>query len=530
MADARFPFYTQITSVKEESVDLPLVTLPAGTVLFRGLKIPNAGRGEDIRYFYRDFLGDPQPGGKVCLSPIHNVFFYPFPYVAFGAIDVGKTFTMFQMVVLVNPVTVVAATSPSVFVRGTAKRFDGNAPWQRCDKFMKRGVSCSPPTAKELDAASYDNCLNPIYQKNTNVRGWMAIANLDSLNPIKKGQTNPTNPMREFVKRLETLLPGQGSQAVVNTYTDGQGHAGFPEIALYPYKNHKGAENIIRPCANDMAAMRLIEQEAITDNLNYLPLATFTKNGVFDMVNGDYNYQILKPTPNAFSPEGAQVIINQNVFAYMNKLQKEGIDLPFYGKAQLSFDSRTGFFVLNAVVPKTLRIPIPKAVQNAEQVASTTSYTSILMPLVTDNDIRRVNRYSKEFRTFVPQSYMKKFQLDRFTFRNSMVFNRYPHVRNILKEMGLPIPYDYEVKGENYYEYAAVTPPPSDDESPKTPTYRGGRTTRSRRSRGQVLAQKGQVLAQRGQTMKTKSKSQPPVKKYTSLFTRVWKIHGKSKA
>jgi len=89
-------------------------------------------------------------------------------------------------------------------------------------------------------------------------------------------------------------------------------------------------------------------------------------------------------------------------------------------------------------------------------------------------------------------------------------------VRNILNEMSLPIPYDFEVKGENYYEYAAVTPPPSDDESPKTPEFRGGRSTRTRRYK-----------KSRGQTMKV---TKPPVKKYTTLFTRVWKIHGKNKA
>jgi hypothetical protein len=103
-----------------------------------------------------------------------------------------------------------------------------------------------------------------------------------------------------------------------------------------------------------------------------------------------------------------------------------------------------------------------------------------------------------------------------------MVFNRYPEPRNLLKEMRLPIPYDYEVKGENYYEYAPLTPPPSDDEkeSPKTPEFRGGRSTRTRRykkSRGQTQKVQGQ-------------KAQPPVKKYTTLFTRVWKIHGKNKA
>jgi hypothetical protein len=557
MADARNstnPFYIQITPVKEDfinnagkpaSVDLPLVTLPAGTVLFRGLKIPNAAEGEDIRYFYRDFLGDPEPGGKVCLSPVHNVFFYPFPYIAFGADKVGEAFTMLQMVVLVHPVTVVAAMSPSTFVRGMAKRYDGGAPWQRCNRFSGPDVNCHPPTAQEFEASTYDNCLNPDYQARSGTRGWMAIANLDSLNPIKKGANTPTNPMKEFIKKLETLLPGQGSQAVANTYTDDQGHAGFPEIALYPYKTHKGRQNIVRSCPNDMAAMRLIGQEASADNLNYLPLASFTKNGILDMVNEDFNYQLLKPTPNAFSPESSQDVIIQNLFAYMNKLQTDGIDLPFYGKAQLCFDSRTGFFVLNKVVPQTLRLPIPKAIQDEEKVASSTSYQSILMPLRNSDGIRRMNIYSLMFRSFLPENYMKKYGLEQgFGFRRSFVFNRYPVLTNIFSDLGIAIPGAFkeplnragklytresgrlsapapirtpyvqkapenQIEGVNYYKYANVTPPPAG----------GRRSTRFRKATKAMKATRRQTRQQR-----------EPAKKYATLFTRVWKIHGKRKA
>ena len=63
---------------KATSVDLPLITLPAGTLLFRAMKIPNPAMGEDVRQFYRDYLGTAE-GSKLCLSPLQNVFFYPFP-------------------------------------------------------------------------------------------------------------------------------------------------------------------------------------------------------------------------------------------------------------------------------------------------------------------------------------------------------------------------------------------------------------------------------------------------------------------
>ena len=101
--EGQIPFYTTVTPVKEsftdaagadQSVDLPLITLPAGTVLFRGVKIPDLGAAQDIRYLYRDFLGNPEADGVVCMSPVHNVFFYPTPHIAFGTHTIGKTFTM----------------------------------------------------------------------------------------------------------------------------------------------------------------------------------------------------------------------------------------------------------------------------------------------------------------------------------------------------------------------------------------------------------------------------------------------------
>jgi len=151
------PFYIEKNDVKVDytdatgkptSVDLPLVTLPAGTVVFRAMKIPNPAKGEDVRHFYRDYLGNTE-GSRICLSPLHNVFFYPFPYIAFGAHTVGSTFTMMQISVLVHPVTVVCAMSPSDFVRGRALRYDGEAPWQRCSNFAGPGVECHPRTGAE---------------------------------------------------------------------------------------------------------------------------------------------------------------------------------------------------------------------------------------------------------------------------------------------------------------------------------------------------------------------------------------------
>lgn len=589
--DKKSPFYIQVTKVKEDftnergepaSVDLPLVTLPAGTVLFRGMKIPNPAIGEDIRYFYRDFLGNPEGANSVCLSPIHNVFFYPFPYVAFGANDVGKTFNMMQAVVLVHPVTLVCAVSPSDFVRGMGQRYAGTAPWQRCSNLTGAGIECHPPTYQEADAASYDNCLHPEYQMRSGTRGWMALADLDSINPKKKqwdmlrGEhkltTMKDSTMGTFIRTLEGQLPGEGTKAIGMTYTDEHRHAGFPEIVIYPYRKHKGSKLIVRPCSNQDAAMRLIAKEALADNLNYLPLAAFTKNGVADMVGEFFSYDTLGVTANAFNTLPAQQAIMQSVYQYMENLQTNGINLPFYGQSKLTFDTRTGFFVMDKVVPQNLKLPIPRPILNAEKTAGypakfpTIPYRFLLLGLGSYEEQRRAMAYILLFRSFLPEHFMEKYQIEKgFAMRRAMIFNRFPVLTPIFTELELKAPktffepldragkiYRKEMGIEKKSKVAALPPPPitlptdyitpanSNVVVPESPTYapmtppayapmtptgtppgtppplKGGkRKTRKQR-------------VKRGTTRKKDNRTgENRAMEYASMFRSIWKLHNK---
>jgi len=533
------PFYIEITNVKEDyqnsqgapqSIDLPLVSLPAGTVLFRGLKIPNAREGEDIRYFYRDFLGSPEGREDVCLSPIHNVFFYPFPYVAFGANDVGKTFNMMQMVVLVNPVTVVCAISPSRLVRGKSKanEYTGTAPWQRCSNFSGPNYDCHPQSPKEAEAKTYDNCLRPEYQVRSGTRGWMAIARDDSLNPKPKGFQfqAPMSSMGTFLKALNTQIPGQGKKATLWAYTDENRKAGFPEIALYPYKVHKGPQLLTRHCSTEKDAIRLMEREAANDNLNYLPIAAFTKDSMIDMTSGYFTYDRLNVRNNSFNTVSAQESIIENMHEFMEKLQTSGMTLPHYGPSLLSFDSRTGFFAFNSIVPP--------------------SYRSLLMPLQTEQEQMRALKYMIVFRTYFPEKFMEVQTIgEGFSVRRAMVFNRPGGLANVLKDLQMEVPKEFREpiqRAARYYqqdsapapkrapvvpvvpvapiqipsdkqttpEYGAYTPPGwnVEKQGPWKPPTKGGRNPKARRNQ-------------------TRRVNPDKYRQYASLFASVWNSHSK---
>jgi hypothetical protein len=543
------PFYIEITNVKEDfqnaqgvpsSVDLPLISLPAGTVLFRGLKIPNAKQGEDIRYFYRDFLGTPEGSEDVCLSPTHNVFFYPFPYVAFGANDVGKTYTMMQMVVLVNPVTLVCCVSPSPFVRGISKRYTGTAPWQRCSNFSGPTYDCHPQSAQEADAKTYDSCLRPEYQVRSGTRGWMAIANLDSLTPQSTGFQPPMSSIGTFLKTLNAQIPGEGKKAAAWAYTDQNRHAGFPEIALYPYRSHKGPQVLKRHCSTERDAIRLMEREAANDNLNYLPIAAFTKDSMIDMTSGYFTYERLNIRDNSFDTVSAQQSILENMHDFMEKLQTSGITLPYYGPSRLVFDSRTGFFAFNSVVPQSLMIP-----------KAASPYRSVLMSLQTQQDQIRALKYMLVFRTYLPENFMKQYPIEGgFSARRAMIFSRPPVLANLFKDLQMEVPREFMeplARGSRFFrqesarpiasvppaqaqppliplapiqvpqrnttpEYGAYTPPGwnAERQGPWKPTT-GGKKTRSR--------------SRYNQTRRTTSPKK--YRQYASLFANVWKRHAK---
>lgn len=413
----------------QESVDLPLITLPPGTVLFRGMKIPNPAE-VDVRAFYRDYLGDPE-GSIVCMRPTNNVFFYPFP-VAFGAHQIGAGFDLVQMVVLVHPLTVVCSISPSQWVRGVAQRYGGNAPYRRCDTFP---LSCHPLTAKEKEAQTYDNCLSPEYQVKSGTRGWMAVADLDSFNP--KGQDSKSSTMSTYIRALEARRPGAGAELAAWSYTDAARHHGFPEISVYPYRVHQGNRLLKRSCSNAAAAIKLMAKEAQADNLMFLPLATFTAKGTVDMVKGLFSYEALGVAENNFAPAAAaQSAIERHMAEYMDLLQTKGIFLPSFGLGKMSLDTRTGFYILPQIVPRGLTVPLPAADPTGSQ-----PYKFLAMPLDTPEAKRRALTYILMFRNVVPAKFMEKYGLEKgFGVRRAMAFDRPPVLPRVFDELGLDVP------------------------------------------------------------------------------------------
>jgi len=453
------PFYEKVTLLTErfmrdgipDNEDLALVTLPPGTVLFRGLKIPNQAAGVDPRIFYRDFLGDPEGRDNVCMNSTHNTFFYPFPYVAFGADQVGQDFDMMIMVVLVHPVNVVCSISPSRSVRGTAKGFSGDAPFQRCDGIVSKIPRCHPLTEKEKEDSQWDNCLNPKYQVASGTRGWMAIAQRDSLNTKvvrewgKVGAPKSETYMWEYMNGLKSRHPDVCADLLASSYTDSNKNNGFPEIVLYPFKTHLGEKPYKQKCSSVATAIRLMQKEAEKDNFNYLPVAAFTKDGVIDMVNGFFTQETLGVSANAFSTSTAskQPAIESVIKSHMEKLQTQGLVLPVYGPGALSFDTRTGFYILPQVVPRSL-VVVNKDQEESAKKQAPVPYSRLCIPLANETDKRRATNYKMMFRNFSLLNFMKIYGIEtKFGLNRAMIFERPPVLSALFKLFGLGMPKEF---------------------------------------------------------------------------------------
>jgi hypothetical protein len=423
-------FYTKADG-NTSTIEVPLFEIPAGTLLFRGVQLPNPKKDEDPRMFVRDWLGYPR-GDRFCLTPTHNTFFYTSPFVPFGAHTVGEWFNAVMVYQLVQNVRVVAMIGPSKWVRGgkELKTMDGEAPIQRCDKL---DYSCiedksSKEAKKEKIQQSWDNCIHPKFARLNKVSGWMAIADYDSLDNFKEALKGKDTTMGKYIMELEGRLPGKGIDLLTSTYTDASKHRGFPEIVLYPWAPHPGEENQYTEARTEEDAADAIAE--MSDRFTYLPIACITERGILEAFTGDFKASDLPAYAASAAPGPlTRKNIDKLQAAYLEKLQK-GIDIPGFGPCQLLFDCRTGFYVMNRFTGML------------SQGGQLYPYSQICLPLKTQEEQDLVLQYKIRYRSFDP---FKLLQTNTFIDETTQVprlfvFERPDELYPQFKELGLRLP------------------------------------------------------------------------------------------
>jgi len=314
---------------------------------------------------------------------------------------------------------------PSDWIRGGAiKDFDGTAPIQRCEKFDFPCRELTPEEkAKEDEAKSWDNCIRPEFAASEGVAGWMGMADLDSLDVFSKKPKPPVTEtsMGRYLRELESRQPGKLAELLPLFMTDNRRHRGVPEIVLFPWSPHPGPQITMTDAANEVESADAIAEMA--DRFNYLPIACITQNGIVEAFQGDFKASNIGPS----EPAGPDVraAIDAHQTAFLEKLMVDGIDVPEYGLCRMAYDSRTGFFVLDQLVPEDLRF-------------GEVSYRSLIMHLSDTAQKQKALESQVLFRTFFPE---KHFQMERLvdgsSVRRAYIFERPPMLQQLYLDMGI---------------------------------------------------------------------------------------------
>jgi hypothetical protein len=419
--------------------DLDLVDIPPGTLLFRGVRLPDISKGDDQRYFYRDFLGDVK-GDSFCLTPTHNVFFYPFPHIPFGADGVGDKFNAIQIYVTRKTLRLVCMISPTDSFRGFPKPFDGDAPIQRCDKFH---YDCKELTAEEEGKKKWDNCLHPKFAQQEQVNGWIGIADLDSLDVLDKRELATKNStLSKYLLERNGRNPGKIAQMLTWMYTDVRRHRAIPEIALHPWAKHPGEEIIFTDAANEDEAIEAIMANA--DKFAYLPLACITASGILDGVNSDFLASNIGDNSSTPASQNVRGSIEKQTDLFLDDLSTKGIELPGLGLSKLTFDTRTGFYVLD------------KFAQKAALKGTDIPYSKLLLPLETPEQQEFAILYSIHYRSFVPDKFMAMETIapQQAPVYRAFIFERPPALDKMFTNLEKPIPKMFETPAQLALEEA----------------------------------------------------------------------------
>jgi hypothetical protein len=162
------------------------------------------------------------------------------------------------------------------------------------------------------------------------------------------------------------------------------------------------------------------------------------------MVNGFFTQETLGLSANAFNTSAAskQPAIESVIKSHMEKLQTQGIVLPLYGPGTLSFDTRTGFYILPQMVPRSLTVVNKDQEQQKKQAP--VPYARLCIPLANEADKRRVTNYKMMFRNFSLLHFMKNYGIEtKFGLNRAMIFERPPVLSALFKLFGLGMPKEF---------------------------------------------------------------------------------------
>ena len=349
---------------------VPVVDVPAGTLLFRAIKLKDASE-DNGRSFFTDMLGIPSdifnPGGEpgFCLYPTQNMFAFPFPYIGFGVDDwttkkpIWTKYNAFIVYVTTRTRPYVSMVLPTAGARGTPKGHDiiEHAAVRRCDKFGTPCFRDKEMIEKSLTYLGYDNCIHPTFMKKTGVVGTIALSAHDSFG--NKRNDPSTTSLGKYIKLLKRGRETVDAASLIlsQLYEDKDGLRGIPEIVSHIRKPDAAVlENMFRSAKTVKEAIGHLNYDMWGMSLNNLPIAALTSDRNFSIYDGGYmaaDTHVLPGNGHGIGNEDDRRIkIENNITEFMRKGQTIGLGETF---GKIMYDTRTGFYVCSNMAPSDYR-------------------------------------------------------------------------------------------------------------------------------------------------------------------------------
>ena len=299
--------------------EIETVTIPKGTVLFRGLVLD---KGMPDSRIFTDMLGYHN-GEAYSIPPTQNVFFYPAPYVS-QAVD---QFNIHVIYITNYDLELLLLIKPSKHHRGE-RHNDAST----ISELITTCTNISEKDKCGFQMKSDDACFTDMCIKQfENIKGYIAIANTDS----KKLKHQLKGFFKNNINKIHQIMPSISSNA--------KDDVGVPEIVIHPLHLRRPECETVRKrfITNADYVQYCVNTRA---KYNYFPLLYITEKNIYnfdDLREKDCIKSMRLPLPKLYFTD----IFDKLKDVLEQLLSPNGYKIgrvPYY----VTIDLRTGFYII----------------------------------------------------------------------------------------------------------------------------------------------------------------------------------------
>lgn len=295
------------------------ITIPKGTVLFRGL---NFDRKSHYTTIFNDLIGYLKDK-YYAIDPNMNVFFYPVPYVS----DSVKIYDIHIMYITQYDIELLLLISPSDISRGDKDNKKYEHIFTTCDNLGDKN-KCGQDT-NGTDPCFTDDMLKLFPQ----IDGYIGIAEQDAEIFIKK--YNDLLFKYNNIDKIKQILP--------SILSNSRGIISVPEIVIHPFRfryndcyliteRFYNPERVVKYCINNRA------------QYNFFPLLYFCNNGIYNIIDLKDRSTIEKFINKNINYKKVLPKLYEYIDDILTKMFNDGytINKILY---KIFIDKRTGFYI-----------------------------------------------------------------------------------------------------------------------------------------------------------------------------------------